>query len=231
MISFNEPIDPGTVMPDLNLIEPGVFPAGMPKPVSTPVANPNGSIMYASMGLSAIGAITNAFSESAATRAQGSYESSIANANAAIAGVQSRQALEAGDIEASRQNLKTQAIVGSERASQGASGIDVNSGSSALVRLGTMNVGTIDELTIRNNAARQAWGYQTEAIQDTYQGKFAQLTAKAKSFQGILSGGLQAISGPLAIEANYLRFQRYLGVKGSREVEVGGAGLPFPNAS
>lgn len=231
MISFNDPVDPGTISPDLNLIQPGVLPPGMPSPIAPRVSNPSGSMMYASMGLSAISAITNALSESAATRAQGQYESSIADTNARIASVQSRQALEAGDMQASRQNLKTQSIIGSERAAQGASGIDVASGSSALVRASTGGVGAVDELTIRNNAARQAWGYQTEAIQDTYQGKFAQLTSNAKSFQTLLSGGLQAISGPLSIEANYLHFRRFLGAQGSPELESGGAGVPFPSAS
>lgn len=231
MINLSDPIDPGTTDPNLNLIDPGVFPPGMPTPIAAPKINPNAGVMYASMGLSAIGAITNALSESGATRAQGQYESSIADTNAAIAKIQQRQALQTGDVEASRQDLKTQETVGAERAAEGASGVDVASGSSALVRAGTAGVGAVDELTIRNNAARQAWGYQTESLQDSFQGQFAQLTSKAKSFQTLLSGGLQAISGPLAIESNYLRFKRYMGVQGSDELEGGSVGLPFPNAS
>lgn len=230
MMYTGDPIDPGTQQPDLNLIQPGVLPPGEPTPIAAPVKNPNGSLMYASMGLSAISAITNAFSQSAAIRAQGDYESSIAATNAKIADIQERQTLEQGDIEASRQNLKTQAIVGSARAAQGTSGVDVSSGSPALVRAGIAQVGAVDELTIRNNAARKAWGYQVESLQDNYQGQFAELTAKAKSFQTLLGGGLQAVSGPLAIESNYLGFKRYMGVQGSSEVEGGSAGLPFPNA-
>lgn len=222
------PIDPGGATPDLNLIQPGILPPGMPSPV-TPAANPIGSTMYAGMALSAIGSVVNAFSQSAADKAQGGYESSIANTNAAIASVQARQTLETGDIEASRENLKTQQAIGSERAAQGASGVDVASGSSALTRIGTAGVGAIDELTIRNNAARQAWGYQTQALSDTYQGQFAELSATAKSQQSLLTGGLQAVSGPLAIESNYLRFARYMGVGGSSEVNRGNAGVPFPN--
>ena len=232
MISFDQPIDPGAEMPDLNLIEPGVLPPGMPTPQpQAPASNPIASTMYAGMGISAIGAITNAISQSSAEKAQGAYESSIAGANAEIAGVQERQALETGDIQASRENLKTQQTVGAERAAQGASGVDVASGSSALVRTGTEGIGAQDELTIRNNAARQAWGYQTQAIQDTYQGKFAQLTATAQSTQSLLTGGLTAVSGPLAIESNYLRFARYMGVGGSDQVNSQNVPAPYPNAS
>src|SRR5580693_3183770 len=105
MISFDQPIDPGESMPDLNLIEPGVLPPGAPTPVpQAPAANPIAGVMYAGMGISAIGAITNAISQSSAEKAQGAYESTIANTNAEIAGVQERQTLEIGDIQASRQN-------------------------------------------------------------------------------------------------------------------------------
>jgi hypothetical protein len=173
------------------------------------------------MGLSAIGAITNAFSRASALKAQGDYESTIANTNAKIANLQAKQTLEAGDIIASRKNLETQQKVGAIKAQQGASGVDVASGSAAAVRASAEGAGTQDELTIRNNAQRQAWGYQTEAINDTFKGQFAQLTAKAGAQQSLMAGGLQAVEGPLAIESNYMRWDRYMG-GGS------GTGVPFP---
>lgn len=237
MMSFDEPIDypqagtnpidPGAFQSDLNLIEPGVLPEGMPTPVQSPASSPANTAMLASMGLSAVGSIVTGLESAAATKAQGAYESSIANTNAAIAGVQAKQALETGDILASRKELETEGKIGQERAAQGASGVDIASGSSALVREATKLSGGIDELTIRNNAARQAWGYQTEAIQSTYQGQFASLTAAAKSQQSLLTAGLGAVSGPLAIESNYLMWQRRMGGLG------GPGGLPFPerNAS
>jgi hypothetical protein len=205
--------------------------SGMPNYPGGTATAPNGinpsnsfkDLNYASMGVSALSAITTAIGSARAATAQGEIENSIAQTNAAIAGVQSKQTLEAGDIEASRKNLQTQQQVGAERASQGASGTDVASGSNALVRNATTGAGAIDELTIRNNAARQAWGYQVQATQDTFKGQFAQLTAKAQSEQSLLAGGLQAISGPAGIEANYLRWQKYLGGSGGN--------MPFPNQS
>lgn len=187
-----------------------------------PSSNAGQNTMYASMGLSAIGAITNAFSQSAAYKAQGDYESTIANTNAKLAQLQSKQTLEAGDIEASRKDLQTQQAVGSARAAQGASGIDVASGSSALVRNAIQSTGTQDELTIRSNAQKQAWGYQTEALEDTFKGQFAQQTASVESEQSLLNGGLKAISGPLGIESNYLRWSR--GMSGNSQ-------LPFPGVN
>lgn len=215
-------------MSDLDLIDSGNEYGSAssysfaPIPTSAPASSVGANTMYASMGLSAIGAITSAFTQSAAYKAQGDYEATVANTNAKLAQLQSKQTLEAGDIEASRKDLQTQQAVGATRAQQGASGVDVASGSSALVRNSIQSVGQQDELTIRSNAQKQAWGYQTEAMQDTFKGKFAQLTASAESEQSILNGGLKAISGPLSIESNYLRWSR--GMTGTSK-------LPFPEVN
>ena len=199
--------------------------------LSAPVDNSARNMMFASAGMSAIGAITNAFSQASALRAQGDYQQTLADTNAKIANLQAKETLETGDIMASRKNLQTQQQVGAIRAQQGASGVDVASGSAAAVRAGAQGVGAIDELTIRNNAQRQAWGYQTEAEMDTFKGQFAQLTAKAGATQSLMSGGLEAISGPLAMYAKYKYMQKYLGVGGSAGVEGGGSPLPYPNFS
>lgn len=215
--------------PDLNLIDPvevlgyASIPPAPPPPAPTGYGAP---LMYASMGVSALGAVVTAFGESSASRAQGEYEAGIARTNATIAGIQARQTLEAGDITASRKDMETRAVVGTLRARQGGSGVDVNAGSPAAVRAGVAGVGGADELTIRNNAARQAWGFQTEAIEDIYKGQFAQLTAKSKSRQSILNGGLSAISGPLSIGANYQRFARYMD-----KYRAGTKDLPFPGVN
>lgn len=170
-----------------------------------------GSMLYASMGLSAIGALGSAFSQSRALKAQGDYQNTIAGVNARIAGIESSQTLEAGDIAASGKAIATRARTGLIVARAGASGTDVNSGSNALTRIGSDFAGQIDELRIRNNAARTAWGYQTQAIQDTYQGQFAKLTASTESQQTLLNGGLSAISGGVGIYAKNLYYEKWLG--------------------
>lgn len=173
-------------------------------------SSPSSAAIFASMGLSAFGSIITTVEQYKAIKANGDYEESIAKTNAAIATLQAKQAIAAGDVEAARVKSKTDNMIASERAVQGASGLDVASGSNALVRNATKNVGAMDALTIKNNAARQAWGFQTEAIQDSYKGQFAKLTATANAHQTILNGGLRAIEGPLAIESSYLRFSRYI---------------------
>jgi hypothetical protein len=187
-----------------------------------------GGLMFASMGLSAIGAITSAFMESSAIKAQGAYEKSISDTNAAIASLQSTETLQAGQVATARRISQTQQQVGTQRAVTGASGTDVAGASAVLGRLTTENVGGIDALTIKNNAQRQAFGYQAQGIQATAAGQFAELTARARATQSLLMGGLQALEGPLAIESRYMLYQKYLG----RTMATGGySGTPFPNVT
>ena len=178
----------------------------------------SGAGIYAAMGASSASSIVTGYAQSKAYKAEGAYKQSIAETNASMAGLAEKETLQAGDIAAGRKNEQTKAEVGSELAAQGASGVDVSGGSAALVRGGTRLAGNIDELTIRNNAARAAFGYKIQGIQDKFQGQFAQLTAKSESEQSLLSGGLGAISGPLSIQSNYLRFARYSGGNDSTKI-------------
>lgn len=168
----------------------------------------SGAGMFAAMGASAASSIVTGYAQSKAYKAQGQYQQSLAETNASMADLAEKETLQAGDVAAGRKNEQTKQAVGSELAEQGASGVDVASGSAALVRGGTKLAGDIDELTIRNNAARAAFGYKVQGIQDKFQGQFAQLTAKSEAEQSLLSGGLGAISGPLSIQSNYLRWSR-----------------------
>lgn len=183
-------------------------------------------IQEASMGASALTSIVGGFENAAAIKSQGSYASSIARTNATLANLKAKQTLEAGDVAASRKALETRGAVGTARAVQGGSGVDVNKGSAAMVQSDINTAGGIDVATIKNNAARAAWGYQTQAIQDTSQAQFETLTARQKSIQSIATGGLSAISGPMAMMSQRALWEFRYGNKGE-----GPKGQPFPNTS
>lgn len=174
------------------------------------------------MGVSAAGALATGYSESEAIKGYGAYKAGLASTNAAMAGLAGKETIEQGDIAAGNKDLETRARVGSELASQGASGVSVGSGTSALVRSGTDLVGQIDAATIRNNAQRKAFGYQVQATQDTAEAQFDKMSAASQSMQTFLSGGLQAISDPLNIYSNSLRWSRYFDKGGNGRVPPDG---------
>lgn len=174
------------------------------------------------MAVSAFSSIATGYSQSKALKSEGSYQKQVADTNATMADMAGEQTIEAGDIAAGRKDLETRQKVGSILATQGASGVDVSSGSARLVRSAVGGVGAMDELTIRNNASRAAFGYKIKAIQDRSSGEFAELNAKNKANQSLLSGVLGAISSPLKMQSDYMVSARRSGVGGTDSIPSNG---------
>lgn len=134
------------------------------------------------------------------------YQSAVASNNARIMAMSKDQALIAGQNEESRQRMKTSQLVGEQKATQGASGVDVNVGSPADVRAGTEAMGELDAQTIRYNYAREAYGYGTEAANYASEAKMQKSAAKDALFGGILKGGASFVGGASSIANNKLGF-------------------------
>jgi hypothetical protein len=84
--------------------------------------------------------------------------------NAAIADLQAKDALARGMEEESRFRRGVQGMIGGQRAAIAASNVDVSYGSAVDVQADTAMLGELDALTIRTNAAREAWGFKVAAV-------------------------------------------------------------------
>lgn len=115
-----------------------------------------------------------------ATRKQGWFEAEQLGRNAAFAEEQASDALKRGAEAEQRSRGETAQLRGTQRASLAASGVDITSGSAAELQGDTTELGELDALMIRNNAAREARGYKFEA--DEYR-RGAQLTLRAAKAQ------------------------------------------------
>jgi len=122
------------------------------------------------LAIGAAGAATSAYGAFSGAEAQSSnaaYQAQVAANNAAIAQRNARMDIQSGEVQASDSELKTRATVGQEKAAQGGAGVDVNTGSAANVRQATEQVGQLNALTIRSNAAKSAYGQEVAATGDT----------------------------------------------------------------
>lgn len=99
-----------------------------------------------------------------------------------------------GELSAGQTGQEYQGLIGSQRAQMGAAGLDLQSGSPLEVLLGTAQVGEQDVQTIRNNAAREAWGYQSERRNVLAQGRLAKYSGRFGAAGTILGGAAQAAS-------------------------------------
>lgn len=153
--------------------------------------------MGATAAIFAVSAVmqgVSAYSQSKAQKSEGAYQSSVLNANARLADAQAEDAIFRGDQDAARSRENVKKIIGSQRASMGAQGIEVNDGSALDVQADTAGQGAIDELTIKNNAYREAWGYRVQANDLRTQAEFTKLSSSNKSKNTILTAGMNILS-------------------------------------
>lgn len=133
--------------------------------------------------------------------AQGKYEQSILEQNAKFAEQNAADVVEQAGVDELRHKAAIKGLIGTQRTVAGAADIDINSGSIKDIQNETDLIGEIDALTIRNNAARQAWGYKVEAADLRNRGKLARMGAlnqasaiRQQGYTTLLTGAAQVAS-------------------------------------
>lgn len=124
------------------------------------------SLAAISIGLSAGGSAISAFGASSkgkAAQQMYNYQAGMADFRKKIALQNRDYALQVGEDTAARYGMKAAATQATTQAVSGSSGIDVGSGSKAAVIKSEQKIAAMDMATIRNNAARRAYGYMVEA--------------------------------------------------------------------
>lgn len=145
-----------------------------------------------------LGAIVSAvgmFAQGAAQAKADKYQAAVAENNKIIAEQNAVYEIQAGTTEEQAQRIKTGQVLGQAEAAQSASGLDAETGSAVKVRRSTATVGELDALTIRDNAARRAYGYRAEGVNFEAQAGLYNMQAKSDMMSGILSGAGALISG------------------------------------
>lgn len=145
------------------------------------------------LALTAVNAATDiytSYTKSQAQKQQGQYEQQMDNASARIADLNAEDATERGNVNADRVAAKGVQVQGDQVAGLSGQGVDVNSGSPADLESDTGRLSTMDAMTVRNNAWREAWGYKTTAIDDRSQGQLARIGAGNAARNTLISGGL-----------------------------------------
>lgn len=156
----------------------------------------------ASGAISAVGSIEKGQASSAAAK----YNAGIAQNNATIAQQNATFAGQEGQQNAAIAEGKTRAQVGAITAAQAANGVEVNSGSALDVRSSAAELGELNAINIRANAARQAYGFQTEATSDQAQAQLNKSQAQSDSTAGYISAGSTLLSAAGNKNNNYSDF-------------------------
>lgn len=152
--------------------------------------------------ISAVGSIEQGQASSAAAK----YNAGIAQNNAQIAQQNATFAGQEGEENAAVAEGKTRAQVGAITAAQAANGVEVNSGSALDVRSSAAELGELNAINIRANAARQAYGYNTEASSDVGQSQLDKSKSQQDSTAGYIKGGSTLLSASANQNNNYSGF-------------------------
>ncbi|MNJ23108.1 hypothetical protein D3C77_174860 [compost metagenome] len=151
------------------------------------------AIPFIAMGASALMSAQQSQQQGAATAAANIQ-------NAQYAGQAAEDAVARGEFESDQQRLRTNAAIGTQRTGFAANGVDVNTGSAAEIQDDTAALGELDALTIRNNAAREAWGYRTQEQQNLLAARTAKRQGKTGMFGSLLTAGAQGAQAYGAIK-------------------------------
>lgn len=156
------------------------------------------ALMYASLaatiasaGVAAYGAIQ----QGQAAAAAGEYNAQVATQNAAIARENALIAEQSGEAQASMALQKTRATIASTTAQQAASGVDVRSGSYTDVRSSEREIGEIDAMNLRSNAAREAFGYRVKATSEENEAILSKFEGDNAKTAGYISAGATLLGG------------------------------------
>lgn len=156
----------------------------------------------ASAGIGAIGAQQSA----AATSSAMNYQAQVARNNALIAQQQAQAETAAGDITAQNRLVQAGQQTAAVRAAAGASGLDPNEGSPVRLQSDTEKLGMLDALTIRNNAARRAYGYQAAATGETAQAGLYGAAAQNAQNAGIINSFGSVLAGVSNVSAKWSQY-------------------------
>src|SRR5262252_10255297 len=150
------------------------------------------------LGSSIAGGITGAIgsvTQGNANAAMYNYQANLALVNAQIAKQNAAYELALGETQAQMSGMKTRAVISQTRATQGAGGLDVNSGTNVKVRESELQVGQFDEAMIRNNASRRAYGQEIQAFEDTAQSQLDQYAASNAKTAGEIGAASSILGG------------------------------------
>lgn len=144
------------------------------------------------LGLGAVGAGVSAvgtIAQGQATANAAHYSAQVAQNNAKIAEQNAEYSTNAGQAHAAASSLKSAATGGRIRATQAASGVDVNTGSAVDVQESQRELGKLDTETVLNNAELQAYGYRTQAANFKSQAELDELKADQAPIGAALGAG------------------------------------------
>lgn len=154
-----------------------------------------------------------------AAKAQANYNAAVDRNNAILANRAAADARQRGEVAAATAAQQGNQLIGRQKAILASNGVVVNEGSALDLTSNTAAQNKLDELTIRNNAEREALGFEAQGMNYTSQsgldlaaGNNAESAANTAAFSTALGGAgtvasrwyeFSKVSKPPAIDPSF----------------------------
>lgn len=170
----------------------------------TTIAIASLAMTAAAGGVSAYGAVQ----QGKAAEGQADYQAAVGRNNAIIAERQARDAEERGAAEETAQRRQTAALMGKQKAGMAANGLDLSSGSPLDILGDTAQFGELDALTVRSNAAREAYGYRNQGAQFTSDAAAQKIAGKNAKSASYISAGSTILTSASQMGGNWATYKK-----------------------
>jgi len=148
-------------------------------------------LLAASLGLGLASSIMNA----KAKNDQGIHNQYIANFNARVLENDAKRARTAGNQRENDLRRAGAELRSTQKATFGAKGVDVKSGSAAAIQRDTSNLTNIDAMRIRTSVDSQVQSLNNKAKIVRSEGRASRRAGRAGAISSLLSGGTKFASG------------------------------------
>lgn len=135
------------------------------------------------------------------------FNAKIAEENAALADLAAKDITKKGKIDTRIYRRRVKAFIGEQRATYGASGVDVTAGAPADVIEDTYLAGEADAMAIRRNASLEAWGLKSRAAGFRSEAGMMRVGAANAESAASLAAGTTLMTGAGSIGLQYYQYK------------------------
>lgn len=157
--------------------------------------------------VSAISSMRGSKKQGEADQQNAQYQAQVARNNQIVAEQNAKYAEQVGRSQEDAKRQQSAQSLGQIRASLGAAGVDPNSGSALRLQTGAAEFGELDALTIRNNAARNAYGYRVQGTDFAAQASLNDSRASNAASSGRLNMFSSLVSGASSFADKWNKFK------------------------
>ncbi|MFM0151449.1 hypothetical protein [Paraburkholderia sediminicola] len=168
------------------------------------------AVAEVSLAVAAAGAAASAYGairQGQAASAAASYQAQVAKNNQTIASQYAAQSLADGQNQVAAKQQQTAQMIGGERAAMAANGVDLDSGSALRIQGDTAKLGDVDAMTIKNNAARAAYGYQLQGVSYGQQASLDESTGANAVSAGNLNAFSSILGGASSVGSKWTQYK------------------------